>query len=667
MDQVEFLRDLLLIFGWSAVVVFVFDKIKIPAIVGFLVSGVALGPHGLSLVQDQSTVETLAEIGVVLLLFTVGLEFSMTKMYRMKKMVLVGGFVQVGLTVLAVAGVAYFALGDAEKAVFIGFLVALSSTAVVLKVLTDHAEVNTQQGQNITGILIFQDLCAVPMMLLIPFLAGNDAAAPTLLPLVFKAALLVAAVLAAARWVVPHLLFHTLSTRNRELFIMVILLMCLGTAYLTFEAGLSLALGAFLAGMMISDSEYSHQVVAEILPFRDILNALFFVSIGMLLDVHYAFDHLPFVLAVTAGIILIKIPAAALPGALLGQPLRFSIVTGLALAQIGEFSFVLAKSGIGAGIDMGSFYQAFLAAAVVTMAATPFIMAVAPRVAAAILRYLPRRREPRVTESGRSYGPIRDHVIVVGFGLNGQHLVHVLRASGVRYNILELNPATVREQMKLGEPIHFGDATHDHVLKHVSLDKARVLVVAISDAAVERRVVSAARRLNPRLHIIVRTRYVREIEPLTALGANEVIPEEFETSIEIFSHVLQVYNVPFNIIMEHVNTVREGKYQMLRSMPAKTGWDNPLGGLLANKMGMQTVDIPAGAKVAGKKLSEVNLRALTGATVLAVQRQRGLNTNPAADFALLERDIVYIVGNPVQLKSAAKQLKEPAASPASGE
>ena len=664
MEQLEFFRDLLLIFGWSALVVFVFDKLRIPAIVGFLVSGVALGPHGLSLVQNQTTVEILAEIGVVLLLFTVGLEFSMTKMYRMKKMVLVGGTVQVGLTVLAVAGVAYLAIGDPAKAVFIGFLVALSSTAVVLKVLTDRAEVNTQQGQSVTGILIFQDLCAVPMMLMIPFLAGNGAATPSLLPLVFKAALVVAGVLAAARWVVPHLLFHTLSTRNRELFIMVILLMCLGTAYLTFEAGLSLALGAFLAGMMISDSEYSHQVVAEILPFRDILNALFFVSIGMLLNLRFAFDHLPFVLAVTVGIILIKIPAAALPGVLLKQPLRFSIVTSLALAQIGEFSFVLAKSGISAGIDMGPFYQAFLAAAVITMAATPFMITASPRIAAAILRHLPRQREKRATESGNFYAPIRDHVIVVGFGLNGQHLVHVLRRSGVPYNILELNPATVREQMKLGEPIHFGDATHDHVLRHVGLEKARVLVVAISDAAVERRVVSVARRLNPRLHIIVRTRYVREIEPLTALGADEVIPEEFETSIEIFSHVLQVYNVPFNIIMEHINTVRAGTYKMLRSMPtAKGGWDNPLGGLLANQMAMQTVDIPAGAGVAGKKLSEVNLRALTGATVLAVQRQRGLHTNPAADFTLEERDIVYIVGNPLQLKTATKRLKETAAPP----
>ncbi len=662
MDQVEFLRDLLLIFGWSALVVFVFDKLRIPSIVGFLVSGVALGPYGLSLVRDAAVVEVLAEIGVVLLLFTVGLEFSMTRMYRMKKIVLIGGGIQVGLTVLIVAAVSYFATGDGGTSVFIGFLISLSSTAVVLKLLMDRAEVNTMQGQNITGILIFQDLCAVPMMLLIPFLAGDKGAAPAFLPLITKAVVLVAAVLAATRWVVPHLLYHTVATRNRELFIMVILLMCLGTAYITFEAGLSLALGAFLAGMMISDSEYSHQVVAEILPFRDILNSLFFVSIGMLLDVGYVFDNLPFVIAVTAAIILIKVPVAALPAALFKMPLRFSIGTGLALAQIGEFSFVLAKSGLSAGIDMGPFYQAFLGASIITMAATPFMLSNSPKIATVILRRLPRQRTDQATPSGERYAPVRDHVVVVGFGLNGKHLAHVLRATGVPYNILDMNPGTVREQMKRGEPIHYGDATREHVLTHVSVQKARVMVVAISDAAVERRVVSVARRINPRLYIIVRTRYVKEIEPLTALGANEVIPEEFETSIEIFSHVLQVYSVPFSTIMEHVGLVRQGRYQMLRSVSPQAE-SNPLGTLLSNKLGMQTVEIPPGGKAAGKTLAALHLRAITGATILAVQRHSELETNPPAIFTLRERDIIYIVGDPQQLVDATDLLKEPAEAP----
>lgn len=658
MNQVEFLRDLVLIFSWSALVVYFFDRLKIPAIVGFLVSGVALGPHGLSLVRELQTVETLAEIGVVLLLFTVGLEFSMTKVYRMRKMVLAGGAMQVGLTIAAVAGIGWFIFGDGAKAIFMGFLVALSSTAVVLKVLMDRAEISTMQGEAVTGILVFQDLCAVPMMLMIPFLAGSEAGGAHIVPLLLKALALVAAVLAFTRWVVPNLLFHTVNTRNRDLFMMVVLLMCLGTALITFEAGLSLALGAFLAGMMIADSEYSHQVVAEILPFRDIFNSLFFVSIGMLLNLKFAFDNLPLVLAVTAAIILIKAPLAALPSLWSGYPARMAIGAGLSLSQIGEFSFVLAKSGLDAGIAMGGMYQAFLAASVITMAATPFMMGWAPKAATVILKSLPRRRDSKVlAPKGEKYAPIRDHVIIVGFGLNGQNLARVLRSTGVPYNILELNPGTVREQMKLGEQIHYGDATREYVLRHVGVHKARVLVVAISDPAVERRVLSVARQVNPNLHIIVRTRYVKEIDQLAALGANEVIPEEFETSIEIFSHVLQVYDVPFNVIMEQVSAIRHGKYQMMRYLPGKDS-SNPLSSLLSHKLGMQTVEVPPGAAVAGQMLSEIHLRGKTGATVLAVQRKSELTTNPSANFALAPGDLVYVVGAPGELRAASEMLKQ---------
>ncbi|MBI5178661.1 MAG: cation:proton antiporter [Nitrospinae bacterium] len=656
MPEIEFLRDLILIFAWSALVVFAFDKLKIPAIVGFLVSGVALGPHGLSMVRDIGAVELLAEIGVVLLLFTVGLEFSLTKIYEMRSKVLIGGAVQVALTIAITALAAWGVTGDGNKAVFIGFLVALSSTAVVLKGLMDKAEINTMQGQLIIGVLIFQDLCAVPMMLFIPFLAGQGGAETGLVALGLKAALLIVLVLAATRWVVPTVLRHVVDTRNRELFIMVVMLMCLGTAYLTFEAGLSLALGAFLAGMMISDSEYSHQVVAEILPFRDILNSLFFVSIGMLLDLRYAFDHLPSVLAVTIGIILIKAPIAALPALMFRYPLRLAIISGLSLSQIGEFSFVLARFGQKSGMDLGGLYQSFLAAAIITMAATPFLMGGAPRFASMALKGIPRRREDRTTGSGVMYGPIRDHVVVVGYGLNGQHLSKVLKATGIPYNILDMNPSVVREYVKRGEPIHYGDGSREHVLDHVSIRKARLLVVATSDPAMERRIVSVARRMSPKLHIIVRTRYVREIEPLSALGANEVIPEEFETSIEIFSHVLQVYSVPYNVIMEEINNIRSAEYRVLRHMP--TGrMESPLASLIGHKLGMQTVEVPEGGVAHGKTIAGLNLRAKTGASVLAVQRHSDLTANPAPEHEVRAKDILYIVGDAAQLKSAADLIR----------
>ncbi|MBI3581784.1 MAG: cation:proton antiporter [Nitrospinae bacterium] len=656
MEQVGFLGDLIIILSWSAVVVYVFDRVRMPAMVGFLVSGVALGPHGMSLIRDKQTVEQLAQIGVVLLLFSVGLEFSLAKIFKMRNVVLKGGAIQVSLTV-AVAGLAaWLFTGRAGVSVFIGFLVALSSTAVVLRELANKAEINAFHGQTILGLLIFQDMCAVPMMLFTPVLAGQEISANGVMFLVVKTVILLVIVVAATEYLVPHVLYHVVNTRNRELFIMVILLMGLGTAFLTFEAGLSLALGAFLAGMMISDSEYSNQIVAEILPFRDIFNSLFFVSIGMLLDLHYVMKNFPMVMAATAGIILIKATIGAIPSLFLKYPARLAVITGISISQIGEFSFVLAGVSLKSGMDLGGLYQLFLASAVITMAVTPFMMAGAPMVANEVLRYFPRARKERTLEAGGTYPPIMDHVIIAGFGLNGRNLSKALRATGIPYNILEMNPAVVREGAKHGEPIHYGDATREHVLSHVSIEKARVLAVATSDASAERRIVSLARGMNPNLHIIVRTRYVKEIEPLVSLGANEVVPEEFETSIEIFAHVLRTYDIPYNVIMDEVNAARGSKYGMLRGMPIGKG-ESPLLATLAHKLGTQTVEVAKDGMAVGRTIVDLQLRARTGATILAVQRRSELFANPPPDFKLAAMDVIYLVGNGGQLKDAARFIK----------
>ncbi|GMT41692.1 MAG: sodium/hydrogen exchanger family/TrkA domain protein [bacterium] len=659
MEQVGYLRDLLIIFACSAVVVYFFDKIKIPSVVGFMISGVFLGPHGLSLIRDLHLVELLAQIGVALLLFTVGLEFSMTKIFQLRKIVFFGGGLQVLLTCGAVSVIAHRFTDDWNTSIFIGFLVALSSSAVVLKLLLDKAEINTMQGQNITGILIFQDLCVVPMMILAPALAGHEITPAVLTPLFIKSTALILSLIIGTRWIVPNILSRVVETRNRELFIIVILLLCLGTAYVTFAAGLSLALGAFLAGMMISDSEYSHQVVSEILPFRDALNSLFFVSIGMLLDLSYVVENPGVVIAVTLGIFFIKFPLAALPSIILRYPLRFAVITGISLAQIGEFSFVLAWFGMSVGIDMGGFYQPFITAAIMTMAMTPFMMEGGRVLCDTLLeKVLDRGGRKRPSEKGEDeYNLIRDHVIIVGFGLNGKNLARVLRDTGVPYNILELNPATVRRYSRLGEQIHYGDATRDHVLKHVGVESARLFVLAISDPTMERRIVQTARRLNSRLHIIARTRFVSEIEPLKNLGADEVIPEEFETSIEIFAHVLRVYDVPRNIVLEQIDDIRSSEYGMLRSLPEERilpSQDFPF----SEKLEWQMMQIPPGAESVGGKLADLNIRAVTGATVLAVQREDEFSQNPASDFIFRVGDMVYLVGKDEQVRDAIKLFQK---------
>ncbi|MDH5542848.1 MAG: cation:proton antiporter [Nitrospinota bacterium] len=652
----SYLQDILIIFAGSALVVFLFGKIRIPSIVGFLVTGGLLGPSGFSLVQDREVIEVLAEIGVALLLFTVGLEFSMTKIIQMGKMVFIGGSIQVLVTIGIVTVGMYLVFGQFELAVFTGMLVSLSSTAVVLKLLMDKGEVHTKQGADITSLLVFQDMAVIPMMLITPMLVGGKADVSEFIKMGGTGLLLIFAVVVGTKWVVPWVLHETVKTRNRELFVIVVLILSLGTAHLSHLVGLSLALGAFLAGMMISDSEYSHQVVADILPFRDSLNSLFFVSIGMLLDLHYAIDNIGLVLILSICVVLVKFPAAALPSVIFKYPFRFGIVTGLSLSQIGEFSFILLQFGKRIGLDLGDIYQPFLAAAVLTMGSTPFMMKLGEKLRDIWIDH--RSKSGKKDEADASpfgvYEKIKGHVVIIGFGLNGQNLARVLKATGISYNILEMNPATVRKFAALGEPIHYGDATRERVLSHAGIETARVLVVAISDPAMERRVVPLARQMNHALHIVARMKYVTEIEPLLRLGADEVITEEFETSIEILAHVLHVFGVTNEVVGQQVESVRSSAYMMLRSVKEKP--ESPDYTAITEKFTIVTYRLPSQCASSGKTLKEISLHEKSGAMVIAVERQGTTIASPQPDFELKTGDVLHLAGNSRQLNKAVDMI-----------
>ncbi|MEW6374783.1 MAG: cation:proton antiporter, partial [Thermodesulfobacteriota bacterium] len=542
--ELEFLKTLVIIFGVSAFVVFILHKLRMPSIVGFLLAGVCLGPSGFGLVQDVREVELLAEIGVILLLFTIGLELSLKSLKRISSTILGGGFSQVLFTLLATAAIAYPFLGKLNESLFTGFLVALSSTAIVLKMLFDRAEMDSPHGRLSMGILIFQDLCVVPFMLLIPILAGNQGSFTGLLWTMVKSATIIFVVIFGARWLVPNILHQIVRTRSRELFVITIILLCLGTALLTSRFGLSLALGAFLAGLVISESEYAYQAISDILPFKDSFNGLFFISVGMLMDFRFLSENLLLVLLAVLFILLLKTFTGFFSVHLLGHPIRVSLQTGLHLAQIGEFSFVLATTGKSAGLITESLYQLFLSASVLTMLLTPFILRASPGISVwmsskRLLERLDRMRKR--TEKEGLPAKREGHVIIVGFGLNGRNLAEVLKETSVPYVVLELNIDTVLEMKKRGEPIFYGDGTRLEILHKLGLATARLLVIVISDPASTRRIVQMARKENPRLYLIVRTRYTAEVEDLLKLGANEVIPEEFETSIEIFAKVLHHY------------------------------------------------------------------------------------------------------------------------------
>src|SRR6266571_2021004 len=546
MAELDFLRDLVVLFGASIVVVYGFNRLRLPAVVGFLVAGALLGPYGLDVVDDVARVEVFAEVGVVLLLFTIGVEFSLGQL-RSLRTVAGAGLLQIGSAIV---------------------LSAMSSTAVVLKMVTERGETNSPHGRLIIGILIVQDLAVVPMMVVTPVLGGlGEVGLLAVMWSVAKAVLAVLLILVAARYLVPRLLVEVVRSRSRELFVITIILVCLGIAWLSSLAGLSLALGAFIAGLIISESEYSHQAMAEILPFRDSFNSLFFISIGMLLDLRVLLAHpvlvMGLVVALAGGKMVTTVGAAVVTG----YSWRAAVLTGIALAQIGELSFILAKVGRRVGLLPGESFQVFLTVSVLTLLLTPFLVQASPRLArrAEALQRLRHWLPERQTDPhGIPSRHLRDHTIVVGYGVNGRNLVQVLRETEIPFVVVDVDGETVRQEQKKGIPIVFGDITHPQVLRRLGIQDARALVLAISDPIATRRAVTVARQLSPAIHIIARTRYLREIEDLRATGADQVVPEEFETSIEIFSLVLQHYRMPARVIAEKAERIRQEGYALFR-------------------------------------------------------------------------------------------------------
>jgi len=496
-------------------------------------------------------------------------------------------------------------------------------------------------------------------MLLTPALSGEGINFALVAMKMGKAVLIIAAVLLSARWIVPGLLHQIVRTRSRELFITSIILLCLGIALLTAKFGLSLALGAFLAGLIISESNYAHQATSDILPFKDSFIGLFFVSVGMLMDVSYMFANFAVIAVVVAGIFVFKVITGAISAQAIGSPLRTALHTGLGLAQIGEFSFVLAVEGKASGLIAGDFYQIFLSASVITMMATPFVLKAAPSVSAWITsRHLIKKvaKRRKFSESEGFPRKKQGHVIIVGFGLNGRNLARVLRKTEIPHVILEMNSDTVTEMKKKGEPIYYGDGTSTEILHKLGIDRAKLLVIAISDPASTRRIVAIARQENPAIYIIVRTRYLVEVDELRKLGANEVIPEEFETSVEIFARVLYKYNLPRNVITEYIDNMRKDSYGVLRTVELP---NKPLAEreMFLKDIETETYLIKEESHVKGHSIKNLHLRAEAGVTVIAVQRGEKVHQNPSPDFILKGGDVILLIGNRAEITKALDYLE----------
>jgi CPA2 family monovalent cation:H+ antiporter-2 len=646
--EIPLLNNIVVIFGLAIVVLFICHRLRVPTVVGFLLTGILIGPYGFGLLKAVHEVEILAEIGIVLLLFTIGIEFSFEKLLQIRKSVLMGGSLQVLLTFLAAMFISHKIGHDFGVAIFIGFLISLSSTAIVLKLLQERAEVDSPHGRTTLGILIFQDIIIVPMILITPLLAGSVGnTGESVLVLLFKGIGIILFVMISTKWIVPQILYQIAKTRNQDIFLLSIVVICLGVAWLTFKAGLSLALGAFLAGLIISESEYSHQALGNILPFRDVFTNFFFVSIGMLLDISFLFQQPGRVTLVALEVLMLKSIIACFVTVLLGFPLRTSILVGFALSQVGEFSFILSRAGIEHGLLSENIYQMFLSVSILSMAATPFMIMLAPR-AAGIIAQLPL---PKRLISG--FNPVsaikvkgkKDHLIIIGFGIIGRNVAQAARLSDIPYAVIEMNPETVKSKQAQGETIYYGDATQKTVLQHANIEDARIVVIAINDPEATRSVAKLIRNLNQRVHLIVRVRYFQEMKSLYETGANEVIPEEFETSVEIFTRVLAKYLIPKDKIEKLVAEIRSDGYEMFRRLYKKSSSVSDLNFQLPD-VEISTLRIVEGSDLIGKSLSEIELRKKYGVTVLAIRRDLQILSNPNMNMPFYANDELFVLGLP---------------------
>jgi CPA2 family monovalent cation:H+ antiporter-2 len=660
------LADLVILLAVSIVALYASHLAKLPAIVGFLVAGMIIGPDALALVSGVEEVALLAEVGVVFLLFTIGLEFSLADLLKARRAVLLGGTIQV--LVVTVLVFALMTLGGlpANESLFLGMIASLSSTAVVLRLLQQNAEIDAPHGRMSLAILVYQDLMIVPMMLLIPVLGGDDGGlGRAFATFLGKTAVVLVAVVVLARYVVPQLLDRVVHTRNRDLFLLTVVGTCLVVAWLSALAGLSLALGAFLAGLLVSESEYSHQALADILPFRDLFAAFFFVSIGMLLDLAYVVQE-PLLLGfLVVAVLSMKAAAAALSSALLGASLRTGVMTGLAMSQVGEFSFVLAGAGVAAGLLTDSIYQSFVATAVATIGLTPFLLRAAPRVADVLARLpLPDRLVSGHLAAVPSDAEtvLENHLVVIGYGVNGRNVSRAARIAGIPYVAVDTNPGLVHAARAEGAEIYYGDATRDSLLEQVGVSRARVVVVALSDAAATRRVIALARGLNSTCSIVARTRYVREMEALGDLGASIVIPEELETSVEIVSRVLASYLVPRREIEAFVSEIRSGGYEMWRTPTHQGDAMFELRQTLTD-VDIMPVRVADDGAIVGQKLAESDLRRLYGITVLAIRREDDLVPNPGGDEVVRAGDVLVVMGLGEEIAAARDLFAGPSDEP----
>ncbi len=654
--MVNTLELVLALLAGAVLVVGIFRSLNLPPVLGYLMVGAAVGPHAMNLMPDTGGARYLAEFGVVFLMFTIGLEFSLPRLYSMKRIVFGLGAMQV-LASIVLAMIAGRIGGLGWGAGFaLGGTLAMSSTAILSKLLSDRLELDSRQGRETIGVLLFQDLAVVPLLILIPALSGPaDALFDTLALATAKAVALLALVLFFGQRVMRTWFFYVARQKSAELFMLNVLLITLGLAWLTEIVGLSLALGAFLAGMLISETEYRYHVEEDIKPFRDVLLGLFFVTVGMFLDVGQIILSLPAVLAMLAALLVGKFLIAGAASRLLGSPQGTAARTGLWLCAGGEFGFVLLSQIDEARLLPPALSQVVVAALVLSMLLAPLIVQASEKI---VLRLVPSEwmsRSLQLTSIATQSMFVDKHAILCGFGRNGQYLGRLLEQEGITYIALDLDPERVREAAAAGETVVFGDAAKRETLMAAGIARASVVVITYADTDAALRAMSMVRACRPDVPVVVRTADERDLEKLQEAGAAEVVPESVESSLMLASHALALVGIPLPRILKRIREIRAERYHLLRGI--YRGGEHLHEESLEERQQVRLHSVPleAGAYGIGKSLAELRLREL-GVEITAVRRQRIRVVDPVPETRLELEDVLVLLGTPSQIASAETRL-----------
>ena len=664
MGHIPFIDELAVIAGIGVVVTLLLARLRLPTVAGLLFAGALVGPYGFGLVRSIHTIEVLAEIGVVLLLFTIGLEFSLDRLKSIFRQVALGGIMQVVGTAAATMAIAV-ALGEPlGRSIFYGFVFAMSSTAIVLRALTERRELDAPHGRFIVGTLIFQDLCVVPMVLIVPLLgSGVDAGAAgaQIGWALGKAALVVVATVVIARVIVPRVLAWVDASRSREVFVLAVIGLCIGTAWLTSLAGLSFALGAFLGGMVVADTEYGHRAMSDMLPLRDTFMSVFFVSLGMFFDVRVVIEQPLLIALLLCGFLFAKGFLATLAAQIMRFPARVAWLAGVGLAQFGEFGFVLARIGEASGVVDAEALRPLFAAGIASMFLTPVLVRAAPHVTAGERLIAPLERllgargiDEDDTDSSHT---MSDHVVIIGFGVAGKLVARALAASGVPYVVLEINAETVRAARAEQQPVFYGDATSVEALGHAHAERARAIILLMNDPSAAQRVVDADRRAASGVPIFMRTHYLVERDALQRMGATDVVAEEVEGGIELMARLLRTLALPRNVIDGCVAEARAATQasQRLEVPPPRKLGEHP--GL--DEMHIESLLLSEGNPATRRSTVDLGVRQQTGALIVAVRRDGELIAHPDPHVAFQPGDIVYLAGSLPSIEQGIALLTGP--------